>query len=66
VNLARNPDQVSIEFEGCTIRARPESLKGADREAAWQRIVGESPMYKGYLDKTDREIPIVRLTAIAA
>jgi len=62
-NLARNPDQVSIEFAGRTIRVRPASLKGAEYDTAWQRVVRESPVYSGYLDKTDRQIPIVRLTA---
>jgi deazaflavin-dependent oxidoreductase (nitroreductase family) len=65
LNLAKNPDKVSIEFEGRTVRVRPESLKGAEREAAWQRVVSEAPMYNRYLEKTDREIPIVRLTAEA-
>ena len=55
---------MSIEFEGRTTRVRPESLTGAAREAAWQRIVAEGPQYTGYLEKTDREIPIIRLTAV--
>jgi deazaflavin-dependent oxidoreductase (nitroreductase family) len=63
-NLAHNPDQVSIEIEGRKIRVRPESLRGVEYDTAWQRVVGQAPAYGGYLDKTDREIPIVRLTAV--
>jgi deazaflavin-dependent oxidoreductase (nitroreductase family) len=66
VNLARDPDKVSIEFEGRKTHVRPQSLHGSERAVAWQRIVAEAPMYNGYLEKTDREIPIVRLTAVAS
>jgi len=65
-NLARNPDKASIEFEGRKTRVRPESLTGAARDAAWQRIIAEAPQYASYLEKTDREIPIIRLSAVAA
>lgn len=61
VNMARNPDKVSVEIGRRTIEVRPESLKGAEREEAWQRIVSLAPLYAGYQEKTDREIPVVRL-----
>jgi deazaflavin-dependent oxidoreductase (nitroreductase family) len=61
-NLARNPDKVWIEVGKRTLRVRPASLKGAGRVAAWQRIVAQAPGYGAYQQKTDREIPIVRLT----
>jgi deazaflavin-dependent oxidoreductase (nitroreductase family) len=64
-NLVRHPDKASIEFDGRKTRVRPESLTGAAREAAWRRIVAEAPPYGGYLNKTDREIPIIRLTAVS-
>jgi hypothetical protein len=35
---------------------------GHERAAAWTRIVAEAPQFAGYLEKTDREIPVVRLT----
>ena len=40
-------------------------LSGEERAAAWQRITAASPRYAGYATKTDREIPIIRLTAAA-
>ena len=60
-NLAANPDKVWIEVGKRKIKVRPESLSGAEREAAWQRVVTQSPGYAGYQRKTDRIIPVVRL-----
>ena len=62
LNMARNPDKVWIEVGQRTLHVRPESLKGAERDAAWQRIVAQAPGYGAYQRKTDRVIPIVRLT----
>jgi len=64
-NLARNPDKVWVEIRGKQTRVRPESLKGEEREAAYARIAALAPGYKGYLEKTDRQIPVVRLTPTA-
>ncbi len=61
VNLAKNPDQVWITVGGRKIHVRPESLKGTERQDAWDRIVAKAPAYAGYETKTDREIPVVRL-----
>ena len=63
-NLVKNPDKVWIVTEGRRRRVRPESLRGAEREAAWQNVVALAPGYAGYTTKTDREIPIIRLTAL--
>ena len=63
-NMAKNPDKVWIEIGKRTLHVRPESLKGAEREEAWQRIVAQAPGYAAYRTKTDREIPIVRLTLL--
>jgi len=64
VNMARNPDKVSIEIGGRKLKVRPQSLKGSEREEAWQRIVSLAPGYAAYQQKTDREIPVVRLTKV--
>ncbi len=62
-NLARNSGQAWIEMEGTAkTRVDPESLHGEERAAAWERIVARSPGYGPYTEKTDREIPIIRLT----
>lgn len=62
VNLARNPDEVWIELDGRRTRVLPATLKGDDRAGAWRRIIESSPRFAGYQEKTDREIPVVRLT----
>ena len=62
-NLAANPDQVWVEVGKQRYKVRPEILGGEERAAAWQRIVTEASQFRGYETKTDREIPVVRLTA---
>ena len=64
-NLAKHPDQVWVEIGNRKIKVTPETLKGEARAKAWQRVVAASPGYGGYETKTDREIPIVRLTPAA-
>lgn len=62
-NLARHPDRVNIEVQGRKTTAVPQTLTGDERAAAWTRITREQPRYAGYQEKTDRQIPVVRLTA---
>jgi deazaflavin-dependent oxidoreductase (nitroreductase family) len=61
-NLAKQP-QATVEFsDGRRVEVEAETLAGADLEAAWKRLETEAPEYPKYLSKTDRKIPIVRLT----
>lgn len=64
-NLARHPDDVTIEIGGRITRVRAESLGGAEREDAWRTVVARAPGYAAYSRKTDRTIPIVRLTPLS-
>jgi hypothetical protein len=43
-------------------KARVTSLTGEDRAAAYQRVVAQAPIYAGYERRTDREIPVLRVT----
>lgn len=61
-NLAAHPDQVAIEVGGKKVTVTPVQLSGAEREDAWQRITAANGRYAGYATKTDREIPVIRLT----
>ncbi len=61
-NIAAHPDQVWIEFGGQQIPVTVEQLQGDARAEAWQRITAAQPRYAGYEQKTDRAIPILRLT----
>jgi len=63
-NIAKHPDQVWVQLTGQKIKVRPETLKGEERAAMWQRLVEAAPNYKAYETKTDREIPLVRLTRL--
>jgi deazaflavin-dependent oxidoreductase (nitroreductase family) len=64
VNLARNPEQVWIEVEGRKLRVQPELLSSGERAATWERITSIAARYAEYQDKTDREIPVVRLRPV--
>ncbi|HET9202893.1 MAG TPA: nitroreductase family deazaflavin-dependent oxidoreductase [Acidimicrobiia bacterium] len=63
-NLAHNPDKAWIEVGGEEIKVRPDSLHDGERAAHWARIVALAPGYGGYTEKTDREIPVIRLTPV--
>jgi deazaflavin-dependent oxidoreductase (nitroreductase family) len=61
-NLAKSPDKVWIQVGNRKMRVNVESLQGAEREAAYGRVVAVAKNYGDYLKKTDREIPVLRLT----
>jgi deazaflavin-dependent oxidoreductase (nitroreductase family) len=63
-NLARNPEQAWVEVGGHETRVRADSLHGQERAEAWGRIVALAPGYGAYTEKTDREIPVIRLTPV--
>jgi len=64
-NMAAHPDEVWVQVGNRRLRVKPETLKGAERANAWRRIVSEYANYGTYEKKTDREIPVVRLTPVA-
>jgi deazaflavin-dependent oxidoreductase (nitroreductase family) len=64
VNMARNPDRVSIEIRGRQIKVEPQSLRGEERAASWRKVVALAPDYAAYEKRTDREIRIIRLRAM--
>jgi deazaflavin-dependent oxidoreductase (nitroreductase family) len=61
-NIAAHPDQVTIELNGRTIPVTAEQLHGAERGEAWQQITAAVPRFAAYQGKTDRELPVIRLT----
>ncbi|HTW05407.1 MAG TPA: nitroreductase/quinone reductase family protein [Streptosporangiaceae bacterium] len=64
-NIAAHPDQVKIELNGRTVPVTAEQLHGAERDEAWQQITTAAPRFASYQRKTDRELPIIRLTSRA-
>jgi deazaflavin-dependent oxidoreductase (nitroreductase family) len=61
-NLAAHPDKATIEMGGRKIPVTAEQLHGPEREQAWQRITETAPRFAQYETKTDREIPVIKLT----
>jgi len=61
-NIAAHPDQVRIELSGRTIPVIAEQLHGAERDEAWRQITAAAPRFAAYQRKTDRQLPIIRLT----
>lgn len=64
VNLANNPDKVSLEVGQRKFHVEPQLLKGDQYEEAYKRVVNDSPQYASYRKVTDREIPVVRLKPV--
>lgn len=64
-NIAAHPDAVRVIVAGTEHKVTAEQVTGAEREAAWQRICAEQPRFGRYGEKTDREIPIIKLTPVA-
>lgn len=62
-NIAAHPDQVRVEMAGHTVAVRADQLHGQAREQAWRRIKDELPRFAKYEQKTDRELPVIRLQA---
>jgi len=62
INLAKSPDKIWLEVGNRRLRVVAKLLKGKEREDALARIAAVAPRYGVYQKKTDREIPIIRLT----
>lgn len=62
-NIAAHPDRVRIEIDGRTVEVTAEELRGSERDAAWTQVTAASDRFAGYQEKTDRLLPILRLSA---
>jgi deazaflavin-dependent oxidoreductase (nitroreductase family) len=61
-NVAAHPDRIRIVVDGVETPVTAEQLHGDDRAAAWAVITGAQPRFAKYESKTDRDIPVIRLT----
>ena len=65
-NLAAHPDQVWVEVGGTKRQVTVEQLSGDERSKVWQQVVvAQVPRFGGYPQKTDREIPVLRVTPVS-
>ncbi len=62
-NIAAHPDDVRIKIDGREIAVTAEQLHGAERAEAWQQITAAAHRFARFQQKTDRELPVIRLTA---
>jgi deazaflavin-dependent oxidoreductase (nitroreductase family) len=63
-NLAASPEQAWATVDKHKSKVRADSLDESEYQEAWDRIVSLAPGYASYLEKTDRKIPIIRLTPV--
>lgn len=61
-NIAADPDKVWVQVGNRKFKAHVESLTGKEREEAYARVAKVAPNYASYPKKTDREIPVLRVT----
>ena len=61
-NLAAHPDKAQAEVGGKKVAVTAEQLHGHERDEAWQQITSAVPRVAEYQVKTDRELPVIRLT----
>jgi deazaflavin-dependent oxidoreductase (nitroreductase family) len=62
LNMAKHPDDIWLEVGADRFKVRAQSLEGEERAEALAHISAIASRYGKYQEKTDREIPIVRLT----
>jgi deazaflavin-dependent oxidoreductase (nitroreductase family) len=64
-NMIAHPDQIWLEVGKRKMKVHAESLRGAEREEAFGRVAAVAPQYGEYPKKTDRVIPVIRLTPVS-
>jgi deazaflavin-dependent oxidoreductase (nitroreductase family) len=64
LNLAADPHAV-VEVGRRVVDVVATELEGNERAEAWRRIVAAAPQFGAYGARTDRRIPVVRLTPVA-
>lgn len=62
VGNLRAVDSGEVSVGGRRTRVRADELEGAERAAAWQVMLRTWPTFAVYEERTDRVIPVFRLT----
>jgi deazaflavin-dependent oxidoreductase (nitroreductase family) len=63
-NIVAHPEQVRAEVGGKSHHVTVDQLEGEARDRAWAAVVAKSPRFEGYTHKTDRVLPVLRLTPV--
>jgi deazaflavin-dependent oxidoreductase (nitroreductase family) len=61
-NLAAHPERARIDLGDGEIPVQAEVITGSERLEVWDMVTDLAPGYGRYTEKTDREIPLFRLT----
>ncbi|TGD71275.1 nitroreductase family deazaflavin-dependent oxidoreductase [Mangrovimicrobium sediminis] len=61
LNVERNP-QVEIQVLDKVMPATATTVEGPERERLWQVVTAQWPNYDQYQERTERRIPVVKLT----
>ena len=61
LNLQDDPD-AHVEVGGRRSQVRAETVTGEERDRLWRQAVASYSGYAGYQARTDRQIPVVRLS----
>jgi deazaflavin-dependent oxidoreductase (nitroreductase family) len=61
-NMITHPNDIWLEVGKQKMKVRAEALAGAARDEAYKRVAAVAPNYGEYPKKTDRVIPVIRLT----
>jgi deazaflavin-dependent oxidoreductase (nitroreductase family) len=62
IDMAKRPDDIWFEIGKERFKVRGESLEGSERTEALARTAAIARRSGSYRERTDREIPILRLT----
>jgi deazaflavin-dependent oxidoreductase (nitroreductase family) len=60
----RDMDETQVQIGRRRLRVRPEVVSAEEKAGFWPRIVDTWPAYQAYQDRTEREIPVVRLRPV--
>jgi deazaflavin-dependent oxidoreductase (nitroreductase family) len=63
-NLKANP-KIDVEVGAETYTVVAEEITGPERDEVWTRVTTAAPGFADYQRKTDRVIPLLRLTRVA-
>ena len=61
-NIAAHPEAVRVVVAGEETAVTAEQLRGSERDLVGPQVCADHPRFGKYGEKTDRELPIIRLT----